>query len=411
VRAEALRIPSVGGGYMLIASDPVATVSVYEPGKVGGCTDALPPTSTNGRTVVSNSAGHYGCELAVNAGFFNTTDGECHGNIVSNGRVVQDDGPSNVNFGVLHNGSIVVGYLNETSIREWDPPFVQLVAGVIWLVRDGENYVDRSIEIEYGGTQEGTNLRRFADIISARVGLGHDADGNVRVLQINGKSWARGMRLTEFADLLIEHGFVNAINLDGGGSATTVVNGTPVSELSDSCPVEACTDCPANLPHAGFSNCADWCAQYKCERPVSTIICMHRPICYDCEPESECTERECTTSTTTTATTTTMSTTWTAPDETELIAAHSEVNHWKVGFAIALTLLQLLVVVNGIYFCRKTRCAKGRTRWMLSPDYKHGGAEEPEQGASRAPLIGIGAYDFSSDEGENDWVSIDETGL
>jgi hypothetical protein len=52
---------------------------------------------------------------------------------------------------------------------------------------------------------------------------------------------------------LIALGVVNAINLDGGGSATTVVNGTVVSAASDTC-----VDDP----------------RFKCPRAVSTILCV-----------------------------------------------------------------------------------------------------------------------------------------
>jgi hypothetical protein len=41
------------------------------------------------------------------------------------------------------------------------------------------------------------------------------------------------MNLYEFAELLISLGVVNAINLDGGGSATMVVNGTLINYPSD----------------------------------------------------------------------------------------------------------------------------------------------------------------------------------
>ena len=39
--------------------------------------------------------------------------------------------------------------------------------------------------------------------------------------------------LHTFADFLVRRGLVNAINLDGGGSATTVLNGTLVNYPSD----------------------------------------------------------------------------------------------------------------------------------------------------------------------------------
>ena len=39
--------------------------------------------------------------------------------------------------------------------------------------------------------------------------------------------------LYNFADILLKFGLVNAINLDGGGSSTMVVNGTVVNYPSD----------------------------------------------------------------------------------------------------------------------------------------------------------------------------------
>lgn len=45
--------------------------------------------------------------------------------------------------------------------------------------------------------------------------------------------WFR-MDMYEFASLLISMGLVNAVNLDGGGSTTMVVNGSLVNYPSDS---------------------------------------------------------------------------------------------------------------------------------------------------------------------------------
>ena len=39
--------------------------------------------------------------------------------------------------------------------------------------------------------------------------------------------------LNEFASLLIKFGAVNAVNLDGGGSVTAIVNGTQVNYPGD----------------------------------------------------------------------------------------------------------------------------------------------------------------------------------
>lgn len=41
------------------------------------------------------------------------------------------------------------------------------------------------------------------------------------------------INLYDLAPILLEYGFVNAINFDGGGSATYVINGTLVNYPSD----------------------------------------------------------------------------------------------------------------------------------------------------------------------------------
>ena len=51
---------------------------------------------------------------------------------------------------------------------------------------------------------------------------------------------------------------MNAINLDGGGSATLVLNGTLANFPSDHC---------TNAP------------MWRCARKVSTVICAHEPEC------------------------------------------------------------------------------------------------------------------------------------
>ena len=98
----------------------------------------------------------------------------------------------------------------------------ELISGIVWLVRDGENFVQESLEEEYMGYQEtGTS---FATVKSARTALGHDQEGRLVLLQMEGETWAEGIDLYEFADLLVELGIINAINLDGGGSATMTQN-------------------------------------------------------------------------------------------------------------------------------------------------------------------------------------------
>lgn len=68
-----------------------------------------------------------------------------------------------------------------------------------------------------------------------RTGVGATADGQVILMVVDGR-WRRGsvgVSLANFAKLFRDHGAVWALNLDGGGSSTLVVNGSIVNRPSD----------------------------------------------------------------------------------------------------------------------------------------------------------------------------------
>ena len=67
-----------------------------------------------------------------------------------------------------------------------------LNGGVIWLVRNGTNYVDGAIEQESAEFQTTGTLRMLADVISARSAVGHDSQGRVVMAQVEGKTLERG---------------------------------------------------------------------------------------------------------------------------------------------------------------------------------------------------------------------------
>lgn len=66
--------------------------------------------------------------------------------------------------------------------------FTQLVGGVIWVIKDGETYVQESIAAECVGTEETGTLERFATVTSSRTLVGHDQYGRVVILQVDGKT-------------------------------------------------------------------------------------------------------------------------------------------------------------------------------------------------------------------------------
>ena len=89
----------------------------------------------------------------------------------------------------------------------------------------------------------------------------------------------RGLNLYDFADLLIaEHGMVNGINLDGGGSASADVNSEVVNYPSDFCPKEN---------GLGSADGHRW----RCPRKVSSIICI-KPCSPGCK-RGQCQSGRC----------------------------------------------------------------------------------------------------------------------
>eukprot|EP00794_Sanderia_malayensis_P011266 gene11266-12446_t len=235
-------------GHIAVVNNPLQTFSIIYPNNKLSCDENF-----GERDSVSTTARSSNCIVATNAGFFNTHTGGCLGNIISNGHLVHNSGGiQNANFGIRKDGSIITGYLPEDVVTSTN--FLQLVSGVGWLIRNGEIYVNESKKAECADTEETGTISRFFDVISARTAIGHDKHGRIMLAHIDGKTDKDGVNLLEFAELLKRHGAVNAINLDGGGSSTFVVNGTVINYPSDSCGTD-----------------------YSCERKVSTIICIHEP--------------------------------------------------------------------------------------------------------------------------------------
>lgn len=255
-------------GHMTVVDDPLRTLSVLEPGGPGGC-------GLNRTATVEETAEGAGCLFAQNAGFFNTHSYQCLGNVVSDGRLVQDSGGvQNAQFGIRQDGTLVFGYLSQEEVLDRSNPFVQLVSGVVWLLRNGEVYIDQSLEAECNETQETGKFRTFVDVLSARTAVGHDAEGRLILFHIDGQTHQRGMSLWEVADAMKKYGVINAINLDGGGSSTHVRGGSLASYPSDQCQSDR---------------------RWRCARAVSTVLCVHPRRCRpaNCSGHGECEDGRC----------------------------------------------------------------------------------------------------------------------
>jgi exopolysaccharide biosynthesis protein len=76
---------------------------------------------------------------------------------------------------------------------------------------------------------------RFVSDRHPRTAIARLKDGRVLLATVDGRQpgVSAGMSLPELADLILEFGAVEGINLDGGGSTTMVVNGKVVNIPSD----------------------------------------------------------------------------------------------------------------------------------------------------------------------------------
>ncbi len=75
----------------------------------------------------------------------------------------------------------------------------------------------------------------FADARHPRTAVGVRADGRILLVTVDGRQPEKsvGMTIAELTALLIELGAVEAINMDGGGSTTMVIDGKVVNSPSD----------------------------------------------------------------------------------------------------------------------------------------------------------------------------------
>ena len=138
----------------------------------------------------------------------------------------------------MNNGSALMGYIAPERLSAMNMSMA--IQGMIWLLKNGENIVNKSLSEECGKWQSVgiRTLHRYATVTTARVAIGTDKHGNVLIIQTDGKTLAKtrqGLSLHDFAEVLISYGMYNAINLDGGGSTTMFYNGTVINYPADVC--------------------------------------------------------------------------------------------------------------------------------------------------------------------------------
>ena len=174
-------------GHHAVIKDPARMFSVQEP-VGGGC-------GVNATSTVPQTASQNGCFIATNAGYFTPEEpgyGTCLGNIIINSKIIQKTDIQNANFGIRQDGTIVVGYLSEDEVTDQLNPFVHLVTGVGWIIREGKSYLDESQKAECKKIETTGTLHKFFSVVAARTLLGVDENGFIHLVTVDGKTGSRG---------------------------------------------------------------------------------------------------------------------------------------------------------------------------------------------------------------------------
>ncbi len=101
------------------------------------------------------------------------------------------------------------------------------VAGGPALIQNGAIQITNNEEQRFTGKQ--------INDLHPRTAMGYTADGQLIIMVVEGRNpgIAEGASLTQLAQLLLSAGCVEALNLDGGGSSTLLINGKETIKPSD----------------------------------------------------------------------------------------------------------------------------------------------------------------------------------
>jgi exopolysaccharide biosynthesis protein len=126
--------------------------------------------------------------------------------------------------GILHKGNdFPTEESNRTTIAFSTAE--DIVGGVPQLIKNGK------IEITW---EKEKSSKSFVETRHPRTAIARIKDGRALLVTVDGRSeTSAGMSLQELAEMLLEMGATDAMNLDGGGSTTMVLDGKVVNRPSD----------------------------------------------------------------------------------------------------------------------------------------------------------------------------------
>jgi exopolysaccharide biosynthesis protein len=209
------------------------------------------------RETVSSFASDLGACVAVNGGYFamDQTPARHRGLLLTDGTLWEPPTPSIIwdtlryetaraAVGFTEDDAVEIAWVaaRRDTLFAWsDPPRHQTGRpadplsredAMIWEVRDALAAGPRLIaagEVRLTLDEEGF-FGSYLREPHPRTAAGRTADGALILMVVDGRqSDSRGATLDELAELMLEVGAVEALNLDGGGSSTLVVDGTLVN--------------------------------------------------------------------------------------------------------------------------------------------------------------------------------------
>ena len=160
---------------------------------------------------------NYNAVVGVNASFYNMETGEPTGLLVMDG-VKYHNSNNWPFFAVLKDGTAMIADASKWSSVE--SQVQEAVSGPIWLVKDGKIIADANSD--YYVTR------------ASRTCVGVTRTGKVVVMVLDGRQepFSCGGTSAEIAQIMLEAGCINAINLDGGGSTTFAAKQEGSDEVS-----------------------------------------------------------------------------------------------------------------------------------------------------------------------------------
>jgi exopolysaccharide biosynthesis protein len=208
----------------------------------------------------SSFAKNHDCVYAINGGPFQSyITGGCISLVISNGKVIhsgfqyydnmtvveQEVDSSYIGFGVSYDNEWILGNIitDDGNLKVQVKEFVSGLSG--WLIRD-EKIIP--------------SINEESDVYAPRSAIGVNSEGNLIIFQVDGcercayhDKQRKGLTLYQMALIMASPPInaVYAINLDGGGSSTSVADGKVIN-------------------HPTCFDYVDW----ECERPVGSIVCI-----------------------------------------------------------------------------------------------------------------------------------------